>query len=92
MGRMLVGFGAAAAGLGHPHAAGCLQFMKIMSAHSMNSRCRFALPWPESNPYRQAGCRHTPQQQHRRHTMKWEKPAASDMRFGFEINLYIANR
>lgn len=24
--------------------------------------------------------------------MKWEKPAASDMRFGFEITMYIANR
>jgi coenzyme PQQ precursor peptide PqqA len=24
--------------------------------------------------------------------MKWEKPAATDMRFGFEITLYIANR
>jgi coenzyme PQQ precursor peptide PqqA len=24
--------------------------------------------------------------------MKWETPAASDMRYGFEINLYIANR
>ena len=25
-------------------------------------------------------------------TMKWETPAASDMRFGFEITMYIANR
>jgi len=24
--------------------------------------------------------------------MKWETPAASDMRFGFEITMYIANR
>jgi coenzyme PQQ precursor peptide PqqA len=24
--------------------------------------------------------------------MKWEKPAASDMHFGFEITMYIANR
>jgi len=24
--------------------------------------------------------------------MTWEKPAASDMRFGFEITMYIANR
>jgi len=24
--------------------------------------------------------------------MKWEKPAASDMRFGFEITMYIATR
>ncbi|HEY8905646.1 MAG: pyrroloquinoline quinone precursor peptide PqqA [Rhodoferax sp.] len=24
--------------------------------------------------------------------MKWEKPTASDMRFGFEITMYIANR
>lgn len=25
-------------------------------------------------------------------TMKWQTPAASDMRFGFEITMYIANR
>jgi len=24
--------------------------------------------------------------------MKWEKPAASDMRFGFEITMYIASQ
>ncbi|MBU6368329.1 MAG: pyrroloquinoline quinone precursor peptide PqqA [Betaproteobacteria bacterium] len=24
--------------------------------------------------------------------MKWQTPAASDMRFGFEITMYIANR
>ena len=24
--------------------------------------------------------------------MKWSKPQASDMRFGFEITMYIANR
>ncbi|MDE2616175.1 MAG: pyrroloquinoline quinone precursor peptide PqqA [Burkholderiales bacterium] len=24
--------------------------------------------------------------------MKWEKPAACDMRFGFEITMYIATR
>jgi len=24
--------------------------------------------------------------------MKWEKPTACDMRFGFEITMYIANR
>jgi coenzyme PQQ precursor peptide PqqA len=29
---------------------------------------------------------------HWRNRMKWEKPAASDMRFGFEITMYIANR
>ena len=28
----------------------------------------------------------------RRHTMKWETPTATDMRFGFEITMYIANR
>jgi coenzyme PQQ precursor peptide PqqA len=70
--------------------------MKIMSAQSMISRCRFALPCAESKPYRQTGCRHTqPQraeQHHRRYDMTWETPAASDMRFGFEITMYIANR
>jgi len=25
-------------------------------------------------------------------TMTWEKPQASDMRWGFEITMYIANR
>ncbi|MBP8148308.1 pyrroloquinoline quinone precursor peptide PqqA [Limnohabitans sp. DM1] len=24
--------------------------------------------------------------------MTWEKPTATDMRFGFEITMYIANR
>jgi len=24
--------------------------------------------------------------------MKWETPAATDLRFGFEITMYIANR
>ncbi|MCX7209013.1 MAG: pyrroloquinoline quinone precursor peptide PqqA [Burkholderiales bacterium] len=24
--------------------------------------------------------------------MKWEQPAATDLRFGFEITMYIANR
>jgi len=28
----------------------------------------------------------------RRYSMKWERPAATDMRFGFEITMYIANR
>jgi coenzyme PQQ precursor peptide PqqA len=28
----------------------------------------------------------------RRTDMKWEQPAATDMRFGFEITMYIANR
>lgn len=26
------------------------------------------------------------------HDMKWDKPSACDMRFGFEITMYIANR
>jgi len=25
-------------------------------------------------------------------TMKWETPKATDMRFGFEITMYFANR
>jgi len=28
----------------------------------------------------------------RRHVMKWETPSASDMRFGFEVTMYIASR
>jgi pyrroloquinoline quinone biosynthesis protein A len=80
----------------HCGAAGPFRFMKIMSAQSMNSRCPFAFHCSKSNPYRRTGCRHIqPQraeQHHRRNDMKWEKPAASDMRFGFEITMYIANR
>ncbi len=30
--------------------------------------------------------------QPRRHIMKWETPSACDMRFGFEINLYVSVR
>jgi pyrroloquinoline quinone biosynthesis protein A len=45
---------------------------------------------------RRTGCRHIEPQRaehhHRRNAMKWETPAASDMRFGFEITMYIANR
>ncbi len=29
---------------------------------------------------------------HRSKAMKWEKPTAIDMRLGFEITMYIANR
>jgi coenzyme PQQ precursor peptide PqqA len=28
----------------------------------------------------------------RSHAMKWETPQASDMRYGFEITMYIATR
>lgn len=28
----------------------------------------------------------------RRPTMKWEQPSATDLRFGFEVTMYIANR
>jgi coenzyme PQQ precursor peptide PqqA len=37
-------------------------------------------------------CRNSRVQLHWSKRMKWEKPAASDMRFGFEITMYIANR
>jgi len=29
---------------------------------------------------------------HRRIDMKWQTPQATDMRFGFEVTMYIANR
>jgi coenzyme PQQ precursor peptide PqqA len=29
---------------------------------------------------------------HRSVTMKWETPAAAEIRFGFEITMYVANR
>ncbi|ESS36564.1 Coenzyme PQQ synthesis protein A [Burkholderia cenocepacia KC-01] len=28
----------------------------------------------------------------RRHTMQWTTPSYTDLRFGFEITMYIANR
>ncbi|HEY2927187.1 pyrroloquinoline quinone precursor peptide PqqA [Piscinibacter sp.] len=28
----------------------------------------------------------------RRHAMKWSKPQYQDLRFGFEITMYISNR
>jgi pyrroloquinoline quinone biosynthesis protein A len=93
---MLAAFSATAAGRPRRGVAWRFKFMKIMSAQSMNSRCTFAFPCSKSNPYRRTGCRHIQPQyaeQHlRRYDMKWEKPAASDMRFGFEITMYIANR
>jgi coenzyme PQQ precursor peptide PqqA len=39
----------------------------------------------------QFGCARLPQPD-RRLKMKWETPSARDMRFGFEITMYIANR
>jgi len=48
--------------------------------------CCVALDWPAPHQPQSAE-KHT-----RRIDMKWEKPAASDMRFGFEITMYIANR
>ncbi|CAN0624969.1 pyrroloquinoline quinone biosynthesis protein A [Burkholderia multivorans] len=30
--------------------------------------------------------------QTRRHTMQWTTPSYTDLRFGFEITMYIANR
>jgi len=30
--------------------------------------------------------------QHRRYTMQWTTPSFTDLRFGFEITMYIANR
>ena len=46
--------------------------------------------------YRQMSCQYgeprLAEKTLRRNRMKWEKPAASDMRFGFEITMYIANR
>ncbi len=29
---------------------------------------------------------------HRRYTMQWTTPSFTDLRFGFEITMYIANR
>jgi coenzyme PQQ precursor peptide PqqA len=32
------------------------------------------------------------QSQTRRHAMQWTTPSYTDLRFGFEITMYIANR
>lgn len=47
-----------------------------------------AKPWRA----RDAGLRLFINNPDRRHIMKWETPCAKDMRFGFEITMYVANR
>lgn len=36
--------------------------------------------------------RHFQSMTHRRYTMQWTTPSFTDLRFGFEITMYIANR
>ncbi len=38
------------------------------------------------------GCRPAAVQRFRRQTMKWETPTATDLRFGFEITMYVSAR
>ena len=70
--------------------------MKIMSPHRANTamprralprilhvmRCLTALNHP----------RHLRGATDRRNIMAWTTPAATDLRFGFEVTMYIANR
>lgn len=79
--------------------------MKIMRLHSTIPRWRNAPAPDRLRAYRQMRCQYVKdallqgileprlaEETLRRNRMKWEKPAASDMRFGFEITMYIANR
>ncbi|MCM8564163.1 pyrroloquinoline quinone precursor peptide PqqA [Thauera linaloolentis] len=71
--------------------------MKIASAASGFRRCRPAPPSARyaSCPAGFAGIAPgaTRYSDHiRRHAMQWETPTAVDMRFGFEITMYIATR
>jgi len=70
--------------------------LKIVGLFCVFSRCRKAstqrtLVWCWWVPYRHLLPRFA-ERATRRNCMTWEKPAASDMRFGFEITMYIANR
>lgn len=46
-------------------------------------------PWPSRRTMRQSATRKTPR---RTVKMKWDKPAYQEMRFGFEVTMYILNR
>lgn len=54
-------------------------------------------PTPPS-PQNQIGIYQSPRQlfglraTHRRNLMQWQTPTATDLRFGFEITLYVSNR
>ena len=66
--------------------------MKIMSAHSWICRCH---PGRGTSHNGSSGCDTGPDIQPltlKEIGMTWEKPQASDMRWGFEITMYIANR
>ncbi|WP_249223024.1 pyrroloquinoline quinone precursor peptide PqqA [Noviherbaspirillum sp. L7-7A] len=65
--------------------------MKIMSAHSWICRCHSA----RSRSHNGISGFGTGPDIHptlKEIIMTWEKPQASDMRWGFEITMYIANR
>jgi coenzyme PQQ precursor peptide PqqA len=42
--------------------------------------------------YRLHGNHKVPCHPPRRHDMAWQKPQATDLRYGFEITMYISNR
>ena len=47
---------------------------------------------PREMPFEPGNGSESDRQQQEIDVMKWERPAATDMRFGFEITMYIANR
>jgi coenzyme PQQ precursor peptide PqqA len=61
---------------------------------TMGGREWFAAPFTRSHQGAFGGRRGGRNDRHPRRidAMKWERPAATDMRFGFEITMYIANR
>jgi coenzyme PQQ precursor peptide PqqA len=65
--------------------------MKIMSAHSWIWRCH---PGWTTSHNGSSGFSTGPDIHPtlKEMIMTWEKPQASDMRWGFEITMYIANR
>jgi coenzyme PQQ precursor peptide PqqA len=68
------------------------KIMKIMSAHSWIYRCPPAMPHRTMAHPDAAPARISNHPTSKEITMTWEKPQASDMRWGFEITMYIANR
>jgi len=67
--------------------------MKIVRSESGTWRC--ARPGLGGHSVAEKGDRNlfpTSGSAHWSHVMKWETPQASDMRFGFEITMYIATR
>jgi pyrroloquinoline quinone biosynthesis protein A len=73
--------------------AAAAKLKKIVRSESGTPRCAAAAAGGHSAS--ETGDRNlfpTSPSAHWSHVMKWETPQASDMRFGFEITMYIATR